>query len=169
MPYGLNGAMQTCQHALDEVLYKFYDCVDNYVDDVIVFSDDMFSHINNLQHVFKKLKSAGFTLIDSKCLLGQHYVTHHGFHYSAKRVAPSDEKIKTIAEWPVPQSAKEFRSFIAFANFYQNFVPGFANISKPGVHWPQPARTSFLKIDPVQIVSMRVCVCVCLCPRLLNK
>ena len=28
----------------------------------------------------------------------------------------------------------------------------------------QPARTGFLKIDPVRIVGMRVCVC--LCPRL---
>ena len=30
-----------------------------------------------------------------------------------------------------------------------------------------PARTWFLKIDPVQIVGMRmcVCVCVCVCPR----
>ena len=25
----------------------------------------------------------------------------------------------------------------------------------------QPARTGFLKIDPVRIVGMRVCVCVC--------
>ena len=27
------------------------------------------------------------------------------------------------------------------------------------------ARTWFLKIDPVRIVCMRVCVCVCVCPR----
>ena len=35
----------------------------------------------------------------------------------------------------------------------------------------RPARAWFLKIDPVRIVGMRVCVCacvcVCLCPRLL--
>ena len=27
----------------------------------------------------------------------------------------------------------------------------------------RPAHTWFLKIDPVQIVGMRVCVCVCVC------
>ena len=89
MPYGLTGATQTCQHALDEVFHEYHDCVDNCVDDIIVFSDDTYSHINNLWHVFKKLKSAGFTLRGSKCLLGQHSVIHLGFHYSAKEVAPS--------------------------------------------------------------------------------
>ena len=38
MPYGLTGATQTCQCGLDEVLK---DCVDNYVDDCIIFSVDM--------------------------------------------------------------------------------------------------------------------------------
>ena len=131
MPYGLTGATQTCQRTLDEVFRECHDCVDNYVDDIIVFSDDMHSHINDLRRVFKKLKSAGFTLRGSKCLLGQHSVTHLGFHYSAKGVAPSEEKTKTIAEWPVPRSAKQLRSFIGFANFYRNFVPGFADISSP--------------------------------------
>ena len=27
----------------------------------------------------------------------------------------------------------------------------------------RPARTWFLKIDPVRVVRMRVCVCVCVC------
>ena len=37
MPYGLTGATQTCQRALDEVLSECEDCVDNYVDDCIIF------------------------------------------------------------------------------------------------------------------------------------
>ena len=44
MPYGLTGATQTCQRALDAVFRECQDCVDNYVDDIIVFSDDMESH-----------------------------------------------------------------------------------------------------------------------------
>ena len=131
MPYGLTGATQTCQRALDEVFHECHDCVDNYVDDIIVFSDNMCTHINDLRCVVKKLKVAGFMLRGSKCLLGQSSITHLGFHYSAKGVAPSEGKTKAIAEWPVPKSVKELRSFIGFANFYQNFVPGFADISSP--------------------------------------
>ena len=131
MPYGLTGATQTCQRGLDEIFRECNDCVDNYVDDIIVFSDDMDSHVSDLRRVLEKLKSAGFTLRGSKCLLGQQSITHLGFHYSADGVTPSVDKTKTIAEWPVPKSAKELRSFLGFANFYRNFVPGFAHISAP--------------------------------------
>lgn len=50
MCYGLTGISQTCQHGLDEIFCECHDFVDNYVDDihVIVFSDDISSHINNL-------------------------------------------------------------------------------------------------------------------------
>ena len=45
IPYGLTGATQTCQHRLDKVPTDCKDCVDNYVDDCIVFADSMQSHI----------------------------------------------------------------------------------------------------------------------------
>ena len=48
MPYGLTGATQTCQQGLDQVLKDCKDCVDNYIDDYIVFSDNMQSHVKDL-------------------------------------------------------------------------------------------------------------------------
>ena len=125
MPYGLTGATQTCQHALDEVFRECHDCVDNYVDDIIVFSDNMESHKADLRRVLQKLKLAGFTL------WGSSSTTYLGFQYSPQGVTPSQEKTKAIAEWPVPQNIKELRSFLGLANFYRNFVPGFADISAP--------------------------------------
>ena len=41
---------------------------------------------------------------------------------------------------------------------------------KPCTRRPWPARTWFLKIDPIRIVGMRVCVCVCVCaPEAINN
>ena len=55
MPYGLTGATQTCQHGLDEVLKDCKDCVDNYVDDCIIFFDTLHSHNEHLRHVLGHL------------------------------------------------------------------------------------------------------------------
>ena len=107
MPYKHTGATQTCQRGLDEIFRECNDCVDNSVDDTIVFSDDVNSHVSDLQRVLEKLKSAGFTLWGSKCLLGQHSITHLGFHYLTKGVTPSIDKTKDITDWPIPKSAKE--------------------------------------------------------------
>jgi len=60
MPYGLTGAIQTCQRYLDNILKDCKDCVDNYVDDCIVFSNDMTTQINDLKGSltnFQKLDS----------------------------------------------------------------------------------------------------------------
>ena len=45
-------------------------------------------------------------------------------------------------------------------NIALNLKRLYSLVFKPGTRWP---RAWFLKIDPVWIVSMRVCVCVCIC------
>ena len=45
-----------------------------------------------------------------------------------------------------------------WGNFVNSFYKQKQNVFKSGRAW-------FLKIDPVWIVGMRVCVCVCVCTR----
>ena len=131
MPYGLTCATQTCQRGLDTILQNCKHCVDNYVDDCIVFSDDMTSHIRDLRLVLEKLKAAGLTLRGSKCSFGLDKIIHLGFEYSSAGVAPSPQKSQAITDWPTPSSTKEVRSFLGLVNFYRCFVPHFANIAGP--------------------------------------
>ena len=131
MPYGLTGATQTCQRGLDEVLKDCKDCVDNYVDDCIIFSDTLDSHIEHLRHVLGHLQSAGFTLRGSKCCFGMSSATHLGFDYAGDGIRLSAEKTKAIVDWPTPKSRKEVRSFLGLANFYRRFIPHFSNIAAP--------------------------------------
>ena len=79
MPYGVTGATQTYQQGLDEVLKECKDCVDYYVDDCIIFSDALDSHIKDLRRVLSLLQVARFTLRGSKCSLGMSSTTYLGF------------------------------------------------------------------------------------------
>ena len=86
IPYGLTGATKTCQRGLDTVLKSCKYSVDNYVDDCIMYSDYMQSHITDLHKILGQLKEAGFTLRGSKCSFGMSSVIHLGFQYSPNGV-----------------------------------------------------------------------------------
>ena len=101
------------------------------IDDCIVFSDDMQSHVRDLQRVLSKLLSAGFTLCGSKCSFGKTSLSHLGFQYSSEGVIPTADKTHSILNWPTPKSAKELRSFLGLVNFYCRFIPQFADIAAP--------------------------------------
>jgi RNase H-like domain found in reverse transcriptase len=54
----------------------------------------------------------------------------------------SNDKVKTIQEWPEPQKVKDIQSFLRFANFYRRFIYNYSDITIPltrltrkGIKW----------------------------------
>ncbi|KAJ1572368.1 hypothetical protein NDA11_004498 [Ustilago hordei] len=41
------------------------------------------------------------------------------------------EKVRTVKEWPMPESIHDIQRFLGFANFYRRFIAHFARIAKP--------------------------------------
>ncbi|KAJ1583625.1 hypothetical protein NDA15_005277 [Ustilago hordei] len=41
------------------------------------------------------------------------------------------EKVRTVKEWPMPESIHDIQRFLGFANFYRRFIAHFAHIAKP--------------------------------------
>jgi RNase H-like domain found in reverse transcriptase len=64
----------------------------------------------------------------------------------------SDDKVKTIQEWPEPRKVKDIQSFLGFANFYRHFIYNYSDITIPltrltrkGIKWnfSEDCRTAF--------------------------
>ncbi|KAJ1598162.1 hypothetical protein NDA14_006399 [Ustilago hordei] len=68
------------------------------------------------------------------------------------------EKVRTVKEWPMPESIHDIQRFLGFANFYQRFIAHFARIAKPltslvkPIEWfkkfelPEEAQQAFHKL-----------------------
>ena len=53
------------------------------------------------------------------------------FDVSTQGVQPSPEKVRTVVEWPQPQSVKDVQSFLGLASFYRRFIKQFSLKARP--------------------------------------
>ena len=41
------------------------------------------------------------------------------------------EKVKGVLEWPIPKCVKDVQKFLGLANYYHQFIKGFATVARP--------------------------------------
>ena len=78
-----------------------------YLDDIVIFSEDLASHLDRLEAVFQKLEEAGLKLKPSICELFQRQLAYLGHVISVKGVATNESKIEAIKNWPTPTTVTE--------------------------------------------------------------
>ena len=74
-----------------------------YLDDIVIFSKDLASHLERLEAVFQKLEEAELKLKPSKCELFWWQLAHLGHVISAQGVVNDEGKINAIKNWPNPK------------------------------------------------------------------
>ncbi|GBG60538.1 hypothetical protein CBR_g8562 [Chara braunii] len=128
MSFGLTNAPSTFQRAMNGI---FRDILEQYVlvyrDDILVYSRTLEEHLRHLRDVLDRLHRHGFYAKLSKCRFAQHKLDFLGHYVSDQGFHMDDAKITAIAEWPVPTSAKQLRSFLGLTSYYSNFIQGYAS------------------------------------------
>ena len=132
MPFGLTNAPATFQRLMETCLgdLNLHWCI-IYLDDIVIFSKDLASHLKRFEAVFWKLEEAGLKLKPSKCELFQRQLAYLGNVISAKGVATDEGKIEAIRNWPRPTTVTEVWSFLGFMGYYHRFIPKFMQVAWP--------------------------------------
>ena len=132
MPFGLCNAPATFQRLMDLTMLglNFEICL-IYLDDIILFSKDLASHMQRLELLFTRLREANLKLKPSKCQLLQRKVSFLGFVVSSHGIGTDSDKISAIVDWPRPKNLRESRAFIGLCQYYRRFVPNFSTIAAP--------------------------------------
>nr|CAB3263344.1 uncharacterized protein LOC108950853 [Phallusia mammillata] len=102
-----------------------------YIDDIVTFSEDFSSGLNNLRAVFSCLRDAGLKLKPQKCRLFSRQASFLGHIVSEAGVQCDPAKLKAVRHWSVPSNITEVRSFLGFASYYRRFFRNFAGIAEP--------------------------------------
>jgi len=132
MPFGLTNAPAAFQHFMNDVFSDLLDvCVVVYLDDILIYSDDITQHRSHVKEVLKRLRKAGLYAKAEKCEFHSDSVEYLGYVLSPSGLTMSDAKVKTIQEWPEPKKVEDIQSFLGFANFYRCFIFNYSDIVIP--------------------------------------
>lgn len=132
MPFGLCNAPSVYQRAINKALKGLKDKIALvYMDDVLVHARTKNEAFQNLEQVLLALSSAGFTFNWKKCTFLKSSVEFLGYVVSNNSVKPNPNKIRALADAPLPTCLKELRQFNGLAGYFRKFVPHFSSIMAP--------------------------------------
>ena len=129
MLFGLTNAPMVLQQFMNDIFSDFLDvCVVIYLDDILIYSNNMSEHHRHVKEVLKRLRKAGLYAKAEKCEFHSESVEYLGYILSPSGLTMSNDKVKIIQDWPEPKKVKNIQSFLGFINFYCWFIFNYLDI-----------------------------------------
>ena len=127
-PFGLAQAPAYFQRLVNEVLSGLTFAF-GYLDDILVFSPDMETHLKHLRILFERLRSADLKLKEVKCNFLKKHIQYLGHIISGEGITPVPEKLESIQKMLPPTNPKEVKQFLGLIGYYRKFVPRFSDLA----------------------------------------
>ena len=128
--------------------------IDNFVDDIIMFTSTWEHHMQVFEELLKRLRDANLTVKPSKCFIGFQNLVCLGYMVGGTTIRPCPDKISAIEKADRPITKKQVRSFFGLIGFYRSFISNFSHIATPlseltkegesnKVRWDEPQQKAF--------------------------
>ncbi|KAK7092164.1 hypothetical protein V1264_009758 [Littorina saxatilis] len=169
MPFGLQNAVAVFSRMMRKLLNPLKrNDVHNFMDDILIGTEEWKTHLQALEAVFRRLEEAGLTARPTKCFVGFHELDYLGHRIGHGLMWPEAAKVEKIQAARRPETKKEVRAFLGLAGFYRRYVPNFAAIALPlteltrkicanKVQWTELCEESFNSLR--QILSQQPVIC----------
>ena len=108
---------------IDELIY--------FLDDILLASADVSSHLDKLKMVLQKFKDANLKLTPGKTELLKEEVKFVGLTISAEGMKINEDRVKAILDLKPPTNAKQLQSVLGFFGYNRAFIKNYAAIAKP--------------------------------------
>ena len=155
MPFGLCNATATFHRlmaqALTSVTKKYGNLIMCYVDDVVIATPTLEDHIERLEEVFSCMKQAGLKCKPSKCEILRDSIKYLGRLVDKHGVRPDPEAVEAVLTWKAPKTDTQLMSFLGFANYYREFIKGYADKIYPMQRLMRNKGKKFTWTDEAQV------------------
>ncbi len=135
MPFGLKNAPATFQRLINDTLRKYLDnFAITYLDDILIYSDDLEAHREHVRKVLEKLREKVMYVKKSKSKFETKEIEFLGYIIRPGQIEKDLKKTDAVRNWPPPKKVKEVQAFLGLTNYYWKFVPNYARIAEPLTH-----------------------------------
>lgn len=133
LPFGLKTSPAIFQRILSNILRNnnLKDFTENYIDDILIFSQSFEEHIDHIEKVLKAIIKEGFRLKFKKCTFAATSVKYLGHIIGNNTVKPLRDNIISIRNFPTPKTQKNIRQFLGKINFYHEYIPNSSILLDP--------------------------------------
>ena len=136
LPYGLSSSPEEYARRQDNALEGLKG-VKTIADDMLVFGvgettdEAVKDHNDNLRQLMKRCKEVGLKINKDKAKLGLTEVPFIGHVISREGLKPDPEKVRAIAEMPLPTDKKGIQRLMGFVNYLSKFLPNLSDLCAP--------------------------------------
>lgn len=131
MPFGVTNGPATFQRFMDQILRPVSAFTMVYIDDIIIFSDNVDAHVQHLDRVLHELCRWNLRISLEKCTFFATEVRFLGFMVSASGIRADPTKVSAVKDWPRPTTAKGVQRFLGMCAFYHKFIRSLSTIAAP--------------------------------------
>ncbi|KAH9270160.1 hypothetical protein BASA83_007677 [Batrachochytrium salamandrivorans] len=130
MPFGLANAPAQFQRMMNSLFrHMISKFVLVYLDDIVVYSDNLEDHKEHVRQVLQILKDNNLFCKAEKCHFYQTEIKYLGYIISPNGTSMDPSKISAVQDWPAPKKVRELQVFLGFTNFYRALVSGYSDIT----------------------------------------
>ena len=133
MFFGLTNSPATFQAMMNELLRDLINTgkVAAFIDDMIVETEIEKGHDKLVAEVIKRLEENDLYVKPEKCRWKVKEMGFLGVVIGPEGIRMEREKMKGVLEWLTPKCVKDMQKFLELANYYHQFIEGFASIARP--------------------------------------
>ena len=125
-PFGCKCVMSNSIILLENELNRLTDRSDwliAYIDDLLLFHDDLETHIRDLGRLFELLKDINVKLKPSKVKIAFRDIELFGYHLSERGFRIATNRIDSILKIPPPQNRKQLIRVLGQASYFRALLP----------------------------------------------
>ena len=112
-PFRLTQAPAYFQRLINKVLVGL-DFTFGYLDDILIYSPDVPTHLVHMRQLFQRLREADLKLNREKCNFFKSHIQYLGHLISGEGIKPLPEKLESIKEMPPPNYSKGSKTILRF-------------------------------------------------------